>query len=105
MALNKKFLNACETGDLETVKECIKKKYKMDRENRYGETYLMYASKYGHTKTAKLLLDNGAERNASKRNASDASTDASDAPTGALDACRRFGNRRPATYNAPTGAL
>jgi len=55
---------ACSNGDLEVVKDLIKKGAKMDLiENTYGNSALFFALCFKHYHIAKYLIDNGANVN------------------------------------------
>jgi len=58
---NQEFLNFCENGDLEKVKECLEsKKININLNN---DEPLILASENGHLEIVKLLLKNGAKMN------------------------------------------
>ena len=51
-------------GDLESIKKCLANGAYMNAKSKYGETALVWASKYGHFEIVKILVENGADVNA-----------------------------------------
>ncbi len=58
---NKKLDKAVRIVDLEGVKSALKKGANVDTADKWGETALMWASKWGELELVRLLLQNGAE--------------------------------------------
>ena len=53
-------LDACRTGDLQTVKELIENKVNINQFDKNKSTPLHLAVSKGHIEIAQLLLENGA---------------------------------------------
>ena len=55
------FISASANGNIELVREFLKKGIRVDEQVTNGKTALMAAIDNGHTGTAKFLLENGAQ--------------------------------------------
>ena len=62
--IDKEFLNACEEGDLERVKQLLERGADVNVRDKDGETALMIVSWYGKKEIAELLIKNGIDINA-----------------------------------------
>ncbi len=58
------FINAAGSGDLKSIRACIKAGVNIDAKNKYGFTALMYGTYYNHPDIVRVLLENGANLNA-----------------------------------------
>jgi len=58
------FLAAARKGDVEAVKSFLAKGVDVNTKTQYGATALSYAADKGHTAVVKVLLDHGADPNA-----------------------------------------
>ncbi len=61
MNKNKKLFQAVKERSLKKVKEAIKSGADVNAKAEYEVTSLMYASKEGHTDTARLLIERGVD--------------------------------------------
>jgi len=74
----KQLTDACEKGDLATVRKLLDKGVDVNWKDELGFTPLSWASGYGHVQIVKLLLDRGAQINMQDNNGWTALMDASD---------------------------
>ncbi|WP_048197572.1 ankyrin repeat domain-containing protein, partial [Methanocaldococcus sp. FS406-22] len=67
MDLDAELIMACQEGDVEKVKELIKKGANVNAKNRFGGTPLQAAVVGNHIEVVKLLIENGADLNVRNR--------------------------------------
>ncbi len=70
--LNSELLEACEKGELNKVKDLLKRGADVHAKDNGDKTALMYASMSGHTDIVDLLINHGADVHAKDRDGSTA---------------------------------
>ncbi len=62
-----KFIEACQTGDIEVVRDCISNGVDVSQETKESFAPILYAAIYGHLDVVKLLVKNGVDTQTTKR--------------------------------------
>ena len=61
MNTENKLCEACKTGDIQAVKECLRQGERVDSRDNMGKSCLYLACANGHTEIVKILLEAGAD--------------------------------------------